>query len=62
MEQDRLVSTTEAARILGLHRSTINRLVHNDRLPVARRTPGGHLRFREADVRRLLTEIEEMWG
>lgn len=45
-EQERLYGTQQAAKLLGLHRSTINLAVRRRLLIPDERTPGGHLRFR----------------
>lgn len=43
--RERLYGTQEAAKLLGLHRSTINVAVRKRLLIPDERTPGGHLRF-----------------
>jgi excisionase family DNA binding protein len=40
-----LLSTGEAARMLGISQPTLNRAVRSGRLKAARVTPGGHRRF-----------------
>lgn len=45
-EQGRLYGTQRAAKLLGLHRSTLNVAVRRCLLIPDERTPGGHLRFR----------------
>lgn len=49
-EQERLYGTQEAAMLLGLHRSTLNVAVRRHLLVPDERTPGGHLRFRQATL------------
>lgn len=49
-EQERLYGTQEAAKLLGVHRSTINVAVHKRLLIPDELTPGGHLRFRHATL------------
>lgn len=49
-ERERLYGTQEAAKLLGLHRSTINMAVRKQLLIPDERTPGGHLRFRWATL------------
>lgn len=49
-EPERLYGTQEAAKLLGLHRSTINVAVRKRLLIPDERTPGGHLRFRRATL------------
>jgi excisionase family DNA binding protein len=48
--QPRLVSSSEAARLLGVSQPTINRAVRNGRLRPAATTPGGHRRFDSASL------------
>lgn len=55
-----LLTTTEAARLLGVDRSTVSRYVRLGKLPIAVRLPSGHARIRKADVERLLRDgVEE---
>ena len=49
-ERERLYGTQRAAKLLGLHRSTINVAVRKRLLIPDERTPGGHLRFRDATL------------
>lgn len=49
-EQERPFGTQEAAKLLGLHRSTINVAVRKRLLIPDELTPGGHLRFRRATL------------
>lgn len=49
---DRLLLPYDAARLLGVHTSTLRRHVAAGRLPAVR-TPGGHHRYRESDLRRI---------
>ena len=43
-----LITTGEAARLLGVSQPTLNRAVRRGRLRPARTTPGGHRRFDSA--------------
>jgi excisionase family DNA binding protein len=47
---ERLCGSQEAAKLLGVHRSTINTLVRRHLLVPDAVTPGGHLRFRRATL------------
>lgn len=49
-DHERLYGTQEAAKALGLHRSTINVAVRKRLLIPDERTPGGHLRFCRATL------------
>ena len=49
-EGERLYGTQAAAKLLGLHRSTLNMAVRRHLLIPDERTPGGHLRFRWATL------------
>lgn len=49
----------QAAVHLGLSRSTIRRQVHLGRL-VAKKTPGGHMRFDVTELERLAVTLS--WG
>ncbi len=48
-----LLTTTEAAKLLGVGTSSVKRWADEGRLPVVR-TPGGHRRFRPEDVAALV--------
>lgn len=52
------LSVHEVARILGCGESSVRTWADTGRLPCWR-TPGGHRRFRRADVDALLPEITE---
>ena len=54
---ERLLSPGQAASILGVHRDTIAVWVGRGRIPCATQTPGGHHRYRAADVERLRVEL-----
>jgi excisionase family DNA binding protein len=45
-----LVSSCEAARLLGVSQPTLNRAVREGRLQPAATTPGGHRRFAASDL------------
>jgi excisionase family DNA binding protein len=47
---DRLMTPGEVAAYFAVNGKTISRYVKVGKLPVARRTPGGHARFWESDV------------
>ena len=49
-EGARLVSTGEAARLLGVSQPTLNRAVRSGRLRPTLTTPGGHRRFDSAEL------------
>jgi excisionase family DNA binding protein len=48
-----LLTSTEAAKLLGVDRSTVARYVRQGRLP-AIKLPSGHTRIRRKDVDRLI--------
>ena len=52
-QPDPLVSLREAARLLGVHHSTLSRAVKRGQLTPAGSTPGGWARFKLSDVSRL---------
>lgn len=54
----RLVSSTQAARELGVHYGTLSRWVLEGRVTPALRTAGGHLRWDMVDLRRQLRATE----
>jgi excisionase family DNA binding protein len=49
-EGARLISTGEAARLLGVSQPTLNRAVRRGRLHPTLTTPGGHRRFDSAEL------------
>ena len=49
-EGARLISTGQAARLLGVSQPTLNRAVRNGRLRPTLTTPGGHRRFDSAEL------------
>ena len=49
-EGARLISTGEAARLLGVSQQTLNRAVRRGRLQPTLTTPGGHRRFDSAEL------------
>lgn len=49
-EGARLLTTGEAARLLGVSQPTLNRAVRNGRLHPTVTTPGGHRRFDSAEL------------
>lgn len=58
VETERLLTTAEAAKMIGRTVATVNRWAIDGRLPVAQKLPGttGANLFRPVDVRRLLTD------
>lgn len=54
---ERLVTTAEAARLLGVSRSTVQRYVKAGLLRPAHVLPSGHLRWDLDDLRRQLREV-----
>ena len=56
---ERYVNTREAARALGVHRTTLVRWVHAFELVPAETTMGGHFRWDLEDLRRQLREAQE---
>ncbi|MDN3351353.1 helix-turn-helix domain-containing protein [Actinomadura sp. DC4] len=57
MQDDRLLTPREASRHLGVTVTTLSRWARNDLLPAAY-TPGGHRRYRLADIQTLRAERE----
>jgi excisionase family DNA binding protein len=53
---NRLIPTREAAERLGIHAETLRRLVRDGQVQAVQLREGGWLRFREADLARLLGE------
>lgn len=53
-EDEKLLTPTEVARLFRVDPKTVTRWAAAGRIE-AIRTPGGHRRFRESDVRALLT-------
>ena len=53
MPAEKPLTPYEAARLLGVHPSTLRRHVAAGRLPEIR-TPGGHHRYRRSDLERFL--------
>ena len=49
-EGARLISTGEAARLLGVSQPTLNRAVRSGKLQPTLTTPGGHRRFDSAEL------------
>ena len=49
-EGARLITTGQAARLLGVSQPTLNRAVRSGRLQATLTTPGGHRRFDSAEL------------
>ena len=58
-DPSRLVSTTQAARTLGLSQSTLSRWVKAGHIRPTQKTIGGHMRWDVDDLRRQIAEITE---
>lgn len=54
-----LVSTTQAAKALGLSQSTLSRWVKAGHIKPTQKTIGGHMRWDLDDLRRQIAEITE---
>ena len=60
---DDLLGPTEVVRLIGVHpKKHVVRLSNTGKLPVARRTPGSHRRFRPADVEALRVKLQDPNG
>ncbi len=58
-ESNEWVSLRQAAELLGVHPATVRNWADHGDLP-SRRTPGGHRRFRRADVTHLAERTDEL--
>lgn len=58
MTQERLLTPGEVAALLRVDPKTVTRWAQNKRIGSIR-TPGGHRRFRESEVRALLDNYEQ---
>lgn len=56
-QANKALTTQEAASLLGVGPSSIKRWADDGRLP-SMKTPGGHRRFRQADIEALRDELE----
>jgi len=61
VDYDRLMTPGEVAALAGVDTATVARWARTGRLPAVR-TPGGHHRFRECDVRERLSELPRQVG
>jgi excisionase family DNA binding protein len=52
-----LITTGKAARLAGVTRETIQNHIKDGKLRVVSRTPGGHYRLDEGEVRKTLCQI-----
>lgn len=55
------LSTTAAARMIGVHRDTLKRYEDRDGLIRSARTPHGQRRYLRADVQALLVGLRRRW-
>lgn len=53
--EEKLLTLREAATFCRVHPLTITRWARAGLLPVAARTPGGHRRYRESDLRKIMS-------
>lgn len=53
-QESALYTTTEVAKLLGVDDSTVRRWVATGKVTAAVTTPGGHMRFSQVEVERLL--------
>lgn len=53
----RLVSTTQAAKALGIHQSTLSRWASAGHVHPTQKTVGGHMRWDVEDLRRQVEKI-----
>jgi len=58
---DRLLTPGEVATLFGVDPRTVTRWAAAGRIR-SLRTPGGHRRFRESEVRRLLDHLDDARG
>lgn len=56
---DRLLTPAEVAAVFRVHPKTATRWAAAGRIS-SLRTPGGHCRFRESEIRALLDDVEEI--
>jgi excisionase family DNA binding protein len=56
-----LVSSKEAARLLGVSQQTLNRAVREGRLRPAAVTPGGHRRFAASELADSRRDVAQSW-
>jgi len=54
---DKLASTAEAAKAVGVSARSLTRWAHEGTVRPAVRTPGGHLRWNVEDLRRQLAGV-----
>lgn len=45
-----IISVAEASSLLGVHRNTVYRLIHEGELPAFKLVPGGRWRFRRQEI------------
>lgn len=61
-QSTRLLSVPQACRLLGVHRNTLYRLIHDEEIPAFRLSRGGRWRFRRADLEEWLAEKTQSTG
>jgi len=54
-----VISVAEACRVLGVHRNTLYRLIHEENLPAFKMSRGGQWRLRRAE---LLSWLDDKQG
>ena len=59
MGEVRLITTAQAARVLGIHRSTLVRWAQQGTVRPEYTTPGGQFRWNLDDLRRQLRELRQ---
>ncbi len=62
VDDDAMLTKREAAKLLGVSTSTLDRMRRAGTAPPSTRLPSGHLRFRKGDLRAWLTEHRERPG
>ncbi|ALE85671.1 hypothetical protein XF36_23070 [Pseudonocardia sp. HH130629-09] len=58
-DPQRLVSTTQAAKALGVHQTTLSRWAAAGHVKPAQKTVGGHMRWKLDDLRKQVAAITE---
>jgi len=55
-EGKEVISVPEACRLLGVHRNTLYKLIHNGELPAFKMMAGGRWRFRRGELEQWLED------